>query len=362
MNNTPMTSDSRPTTNDSPQSDEIEINIADIIDFVKQNWKKALIAGIALGLVGVVYALLAQEEYESKTTLMPELQSSSSLGKMGGLGALAGLAGIDLSSMSSTEAVRPDLYPNIIQSGPFVLYLLEQPMYSDKFKKTMSLDQFFIRKNKTILSGLFNEDSTKSFMFDPANISKTLELDKRKEVLIKELNERLTAQIDKKSGLITIISKMPDPVVAASTVKIAAEYLRTYVTNYRTDKSRKQVKFLSNQVAEAKSRYQSAEVALAGYKDRNRFLIMNSAKVEEQRLISDFMLAQQVFNDLSKQYEQAKIRVEEETPVLKILEPAKVPKRRSEPKRSMIVVGFGVLGVFLYLGFVLAKQMFGKYI
>jgi uncharacterized protein involved in exopolysaccharide biosynthesis len=155
---------------------------------------------------------------------------------------------------------------------------------------------------------------------------------------------------------------MPDPVIAASTVKIAAEYLRKYVTNYRTDKSRSQVKFLSNQVSESKARYQAAEVAVAGYKDRNRFLIMNTAKVEEQRLIADFMLAQQVYNDLSKQYEQAKIRVEEETPVLKILEPAKVPKKRSEPKRTMIVIGFGILGTFLCFVFILGKQMFGKYL
>ena len=114
---------------------------------------------------------------------------------------------------------------------------------------------------------------------------------------------------------------------------------------------------MANQVAEAKARYQNAEVAVAGYKDRNRFLIMNSAKVEEQRLIADFMLAQTVYNDLSKQFEQSKIRVEEETPVFKILDPAKIPLQRSEPKRTITVIVFGILGVLFYLGFVLGKQM-----
>ncbi len=66
--------------------------------------------------------MTAPKEFESKTPAYVELQSSSSLGKMGGLSALADLAGIDLAQMSGTDAVRPDLYPNIIQSLPFLLF------------------------------------------------------------------------------------------------------------------------------------------------------------------------------------------------------------------------------------------------
>ncbi len=352
-----MTNDQRLIINDSPQSDEIEINIADIIDFVKQNWKKAMITGIAFGLIGVVYALLSQNEFESRTSLMPELQGGAS--KMGGLSALAGLAGIEVGGAGSTEAVRPDLYPSILQSTPFILHLLKQPVYSSEYKTTTTVEQYFDRKNQTITEKIFGKSNKKDGdLLDPKNESKTLELTKKYENLIKDLNTRVVTAVDKKTGLISINAKMPDPVVAASTVKIAVDYLKEYVTTYRTDKSRKQVIFLANQVAEAKARYQSAEVAVAGYKDRNRFLIMNTAKVEEQRLIADFMLAQTVYNDLSKQFEQSKIRVEEETPVFKILDPAKIPLQRSEPKRTMIVLGFGVLGVLCYLGFVLGKKVF----
>ena len=80
------------------------------------------------------------------------------------------------------------------------------------------------------------------------------------------------------------------------------------------------------------------------YRDRNRFLYTESAKVEEQRLQADFMLAQSVYNNLSQQHEQAKIRVEEETPVFKTLDPAAIPLKRSAPKRTIIVLIFSFLG------------------
>ncbi|MEZ4901463.1 MAG: hypothetical protein R2822_06725 [Spirosomataceae bacterium] len=81
---------------------------------------------------------------------------------------------------------------------------------------------------------------------------------------------------------------------------------------------------------------------MAAYRDRNRFLYTETAKVEEQRLQADFMLAQNVFNNLSQQHEQAKIRVEEETPVSKPSTHPIFPSSEAPPNRTVIVLVFGV--------------------
>lgn len=167
--------------------------------------------------------------------------------------------------------------------------------------------------------------------------------------MVKQIQQRVVTAFDRKTGIITINTKMPDPVVAATVARLSVEYLKEYVTNYRTDKARKQLAFLQKQVNEAKARYQSSEAALASYRDRNGFLVMNSAKITEQRLQSEFMLAQNVYNGLVQQYEQAKIRVEEETPVFQMLEPAKIPLKRSEPKRIAIFIVFTFIGIILSL-------------
>ena len=327
-------------TENKTSGDEIEINIADIIKFVKDNFKKILLWAIIFGIVGAVYSLTVQKEYESRIQIMPELQSNSSLGKMGGLSALAGLAGIDLAQMGGTEAVRPDLYPNILQSLPFSLYVLNQKVENNENGNVTTLEEFFKNLNSSWLSKLFDKDSV------DVKIPKSglLKLTKEQEALIKDINLRISTTFDRKSGVITINTKMPDPIVAAKVAVLSSEYLKEYVTNYRTDKTKQQVTFFSERVNDAKRRYQAAEFAVASFKDRNRFLVMASPKVEEARLTADFMFAQSVYNDLQRQYEQARIKVQEETPVFKILEPARIPLRRSEPKRTIMVLVFAFLG------------------
>lgn len=337
---------------------DIEISVSDIVSFIKSNRKRIAIWGGALAIAGIIYALLAQKEFESSTQLMPELQSSSALGKMGGLSALAGLAGIDLNQMNTTDAVRPDLYPNILQSLPFGLYLLKQPVYVAENQKTMTLESFLDEKGQSWMSTIIpNKAPQQTLLLDPKKSSNAFELTKKQQDLINELQKRVIITFDRKTGVIVINAKMPDPVVAATVAQKSVEYLKEYVTSYRTDKARNQVKFLGTQVAEAKKRYQNAEARLANFRDQNRFLALQTAKIEEQRLQADYILAQNLFNNLSQQYEQAKIRVEEETPVFKTLEPATIPLKRSEPKRTLIVIGFGVIGLIIGVAISILKKM-----
>ncbi len=330
------------TVQNNTESETFDINIGDIIKFVKDNFKKIVVYSAIFAILGIVYALMARKEFESKTTLMPEITSKSS---MGGLSSLASLAGVDIGGMSGGgDAVRPDLYPNILQSIPFALYLLKQKVYVSEYKDTMSVEQYFNKLDESFLTSLLKTSNKEVIKFDPLNKSKALELDKKQDALVKELLTRVVTMIDRKSGIITISTKMPDPVVAASAAVIAGDYLKEYVTSYRTDKAKRQVKFLGQKVIEAKQKYQAAELAVAGFKDRNRFLILSTPKVEEARLTADFMFAQNVHNELQRQYEQAKIKVEDETPVFKVLEPAKIPLKRSEPKRIFIVFIAALIG------------------
>ncbi|MBC7571847.1 MAG: lipopolysaccharide biosynthesis protein, partial [Spirosoma sp.] len=153
-----------------------------------------------------------------------------------------------------------------------------------------------------------------------------------------------------------VVAVEPDPVVAATVARLSLEYLTDYITNYRTEKARQQVTFLAGQVSESNSKYQASEYALSNYRDKNRNLFLNTAKIEEQRLQADYLLNQSVYNELSKQFAQAKIKVQEETPVFKVLEPATVPLRKSGPKRTIIVLGFAVLGGILGLVYALFRR------
>ncbi|MCX6214042.1 lipopolysaccharide biosynthesis protein [Spirosoma sp.] len=332
------------------EEDEIEIRLSDIVQFLRNSRKAALIGGVVMLLIGALYAFSKPNQYSAFVTVMPEIQSKA--GGLGGLSSLAGLAGIDIGSSSmggSVDAIRPDVYPNVLQSVPFALHLLQQPVYSQLLKKETSLQTFFEEQDGQSWFGKSSEgeNDEKLIVLDPNNRSKTLQITKKQEEFILKIHEAVSATFDKKTAIITVSATLPDPVVAATTARLSLEYLTNYIVSYRTEKARNQVQFLTNQVNDAKSRYQRAEYALSSYRDRNRNVFLETAKIEEQRIQAEFLLTQSVYTDLSKQLEQAKIKVAEESPVFKVLEPSLIPLKKSGPKRTVIILGFAVIGVLL---------------
>ena len=339
---------------------EIEIRLSDIVDFLRKSRWLVLRFVLAFMVVGILYALSKPNVYMSQVTVMPEAQSPGG-GSMGNLGALAGLAGISLTNSASQDAIRPDLYPTVLQSIPFALDLLNKPVYSSELKAKLTLKAFTEQiGEKGFFSSLTSSSESdkkanKLEIQDPKNFSEAIQVTKEQDDLIRLVQQSVSATYDKKSGIVTVAAVEPDPVVAATVARLSLEYLTDYITTYRTEKARMQVQFLTEQVAESRRKYQSSEYALSSYRDKNRNLFLNTAKIEEQRLQADYLLTQSVYNELSKQLEQAKIKVQEETPVFKVLEPAMVPLRKSGPKRTIIVLGFGVLGGILGLTYALFR-------
>ncbi len=340
--------------------DEIEIRLSDIVQFFKVNRRRILIGALVGLIIGALYAFSKPNVYTAQVTVMPEAQSKGA-GSLGSLGSLAGLAGISLDNLGGQDAIRPDLYPNVLQSVPFALDLLKQPVYSQKLKAQMTLQEFIDRMSETgFLSGVTGffaerDSNEKDEQSDPKNFSRAIQVTKEQDELIRSVQEGTSAVHDKKTGIITITAIEPDPVVAATVARLSLEYLTNYITTYRTEKARKQVAFLAQQVRESKDKYQTSEYALSAYRDRNRSVFLNTAKIEEQRLQADYLLAQTVYNELSKQLEQAKIKVQEETPVFKTLEPPTVPLRKSGPKRTLIMLGFAVVGAVVSTAWAVAQ-------
>lgn len=109
--------------------------------------------GWLVGLVGLIWAFSVPNQYTAQVVLMPELSTKNVAG-LGGLGSLAGLAGINLDNLTvGTDALRPDLYPNIVQSVPFVLYLLQQPVFPAESARPVSYGLYLERREAETIAG-----------------------------------------------------------------------------------------------------------------------------------------------------------------------------------------------------------------
>jgi uncharacterized protein involved in exopolysaccharide biosynthesis len=77
-----------------------------------------LLMSLSFGILGALYAISLPNLYTSEVKILPEIDTKN-IESLDKFKSLAGLAGIDLDNLNSTEAIRPDLYPPILQSTPF---------------------------------------------------------------------------------------------------------------------------------------------------------------------------------------------------------------------------------------------------
>lgn len=334
--------------------EEKDIISIDFSAFFKIIWKEkvwVVLITLLFTIGGIAYALFVREEFVSTGKILPEYQS-----KAGGLSQFAGiasLAGVDLSSAAGggSDAIRPDLYPDVLKSTPFFLELLKIKVRT-KDNKEMTFSQFY---DIFVLDNKIEEKDTK-IKFPTSN--QYIAVSYQTEKNLKDLRERISAVIDKKSGLITVTVKLPDPLVATIITDYSMNFLANYLTNYRTEKAKRDLDFLAERLDAAKGKYYNNQAKKAQYSDQNQLSMMKlqTADLQRERIESEYKISSTFYNTLLQKYEEAKLKLQQETPVIKVLEPPVVPNKRSEPKRAVIVILTTFLGGIFGIIFVLIRK------
>lgn len=363
---------SEPNNNNTSRNDEI-----DLIEVARKIWdeRRLIYKTVAIFFaLGLLIAFGSTKEYKSEAKLLPEVTgkeggASGLLKQFGGLGALAG---IDMSSLGGgVDAFGPQLYPDIIHSTPFMLHLLDTRVDIPSLDTTATVYAYMTDLKKTSLLGYIKKftiglpftilklfRSSDDAAIVPIQQSGPVHLTKKQSDVIKDLQDKIVADVDDKSGVITISAEFPDPLLAAQLTEKTVHYLTSYITEYRLEKVKENLNFILEQHAKAKTEFVNAQDALADFRDRNKNIVSARVQSDEDRLQAQYNLAFNVYNSLSQQLEQAKIKVQEETPVFKVLNPVQVPVEKSKPKKGMIMV------VCIFLGFILGLAIifFQKYI
>jgi uncharacterized protein involved in exopolysaccharide biosynthesis len=301
---------------------------------------------------GGLYILMEREEFVSEGKIMPEI--SGGVGSsLGGLADLVGIGGFELGLKNNTDAIRPDIYPDVIKSTPFFLELFEQK-FIDKSGDSLFFNTFYnskIENNKK-----HKEKYLTKFKGEPTGV---LVLNRLTENRIKDLKERINGTIDRKSGVICISVKMPDPVMAAEIANFAMNYLTNYVTNYRTEKVKQEVDFLGRKVAAARGEFYKDQSRKASYADRFAAptIRLQSADVQRERLESEYKLSATVYNELLKKYEEAKIKLHQVTPIFQVLEPPVVGNIKIGLRRYVVLVIAMLIGLVVGISLVILKNV-----
>lgn len=335
------------------------------IDLVKlslsllKRWKLYLkTCGTAL-VIGLIIAFSIPKEYTTTAKLAPEVNDNSK--KIGDLGGLAAMAGINLNNTSGSDAISPDLYPDVVQSIPFLIELF--PVKVTNKERTLHATLYdYISKHQretwwsyllgapfrglASLRHLFSEKEEKDNTVNPFYLTG------EQQQVINELRSRIVIFVDKKTLVITVNVRMQDPVISATLTQVILEKLQTYITRYRTQKAKQDLKFTEKVYAEARTSYYKVQQAYAKFEDSNKNIISASYRTEQERLKNEMTLTFNVYNSLAQQYEQDKLKVQEQTPVYTIIDPATVPLRATSPNKVIILMAFlflALLGTTAYI-------------
>lgn len=343
--------------------DEKEI---DLLELALKLWnqKKKICLWCFIGaIVGLVVAFSIPREYTTDVKLAPELGSNQKMS--GSLGAMAAMVGIGSGAQSGADAVNPMLYPDVVSSVPFIVGLFDVPVEDIDGTSKVTLREYVeddlrspwwsavISAPFKLIGLLRGSDDEEA---DPNKKTDSFKLTKEEDLIVKALQARIGASVDTKTSVITLSVMMQDPLVSATLADTVVSRLQEFITDYRTNKARKDLEYAELLNKEAQANYYKAQQDYADYLDRNNGLILHSAQTTRERLQNEATLAFNLYNQTAQQVQAAKAKVQENTPVYATVTPATVPIKPTSPRKPLILVGFVFLAFVACAAWILYGQ------
>lgn len=280
------------------------ISLRPILAVLKKEYKTILLVTLFLSIIGFFYALNIPKEYTSTGKIMPEVSYKASNG-MAGIYQLLKKFNNNV-DLYNTEITNPELHAEILSTNNFYNYILSKKVITSSNK--IITFKSYCDNNLKNQNSFFEKEKSNSTTNDKIKYYST----------IQDIQKRIIITTNKKNNLTVISVKMPDPSVAADIANFTITYLIDYITQYRTEKARKELHFIEN---------------------LQKNVSTNSSKNESS--------AKEIQNSLLAASVQMKIQIQEDTPIFQVLEKAQVPVMSSNTPTSTILI------VFIFISFLI---------
>jgi uncharacterized protein involved in exopolysaccharide biosynthesis len=358
--------------NQDQNSDEIDLK-----DLILPLWKarkKILTIATICGILGGIIGFLTPATYTASSTFLPQTAQSGG-GLSGSLGGLASLAGINLSTGAAVGGeIPPSMYATVLGSEPFRKRILDAKIWVNGDSVTYrnflenqpssalgTIQEYTIGLPGKIIGALSSSEETK---VGGADIG-LQPLSDKEYALQNSLAGKISITNDKKEGFVSLNVVEGDPMIAAQVAKVTEEVLQDWIIEHKIKNAKAQYDFIKKQFEAKQKEFFSIQDQLAGYMDRNQNVLSATYLTRLERLQAEFDLVNTVYSELAKQKEQAAIQLSKDTPTFSLMDPVKVPKGKTGPKKSMYILGAFFIGLVFSIGWFLAKkpiQEFNKWI
>ena len=373
------------TTQIEPQGSEQEINLLELLQVIVRRKGFILIFCTAAVILSVLYSLSLKNIYTATAKLLPPQKESG-----GGLSALlsqaGGLAGLAGGGMGSGGA--SDLYLGILKSRSV----------ADAVVKRLDLQKEF--KTKTLEDARRTLDGVVKFQTGKDGII-SISADYKDPVKAALLANTFVAELSRRSVQLNLTKVSSEREFLEKRLEVVKQDLsnaendmKTFQEKYKTIKADSQATVAIEGIAKLKAELVSKEVQLATLRntmtDENsqvKSLLAAIAKIKSQlgamtggggsdvipsvgsmpglgleyaRKLREFKIQEAIFEQLSKQYEVAKLNEAKDSSSLQVLDEAVVPLYKSKPKRSSIVILATLTAFFISIFIIFIQEYLAK--
>ncbi len=295
-------------------------NIFEAASVILNRRKTIFIGVIAVAVLTAGILFLIPNKYISTATILP----SGNNDQMNELKALAGLGGLISPDDNSSE-----LFPVILQS---------QGVRNAVLSKTYS----FVHKNKSMtLSlkeyfGIENPDKLRKALLHISSIA-----------------------TDKKTGVITLGVETEYPALSQAILNEYLVQLDDFVQNKQRSGAKENARYLAAQLSQTKLDLEATENQMEAYQQVNRDW---SGSGDPQilktiaQLQRDIEIKSQTYAFLFQQYESAKLDVQKDIPVVRILDRPTLPTIKSGPHRLVNIILFSLVTLMIMIFYVLFTE------
>ncbi len=355
---------------------EDRIYLADLLLTLSRGRGLIVLSVLAFGLLGVLYASLAPEEYTATSKVVREVGEEGG-GLPSGLSGVQGL-GIDLGE-GGAAGLTPASYPEIATSREVRLAVARDTFrFPSAGRRTTFVEhvnqpaggidlalRYTLWLPWTVAGAVgdlwtgaepvpVEADSTDTLIY-PTDAE---------ERAIAALGEKISASVgesgalDGGGSLMTIATTATAPTLAARLNERVIGHLRTRVREIRTETTRENLGFVEQRFEEAQQELDAAEDRLAQFLEQNRSVLTggNDPRLEfrRERLRREVRFKEQLYSQLQKQVTQTRLQLQREQPVVTVAEQPAPPTEASAPNWTLTIVLFlslggfvGILGAFM---------------
>jgi uncharacterized protein involved in exopolysaccharide biosynthesis len=348
--------------NQDQNSDEIDLK--DLIIPIWRNRKQILLTALIFAVLGGIIGFLTPATYTASSTFLPQTSQMGG-GLSGSLGGLASLAGINLNAPMAGGEIPPTMYEKVLASEPFKKRLLAANIVIDG--DSLDYRTYLANQPSSVLgtikeytiglpSKIIEAISGSTKEVDEAANGGLQALTDDEYELHKALAGKITLTADKKEGVVSISVEEGDPLVAAQIAQVTETALQDWIIEHKIKNAKAQYDFIEKQFEKKQKEFFSIQEQLANYTDRNQNVLAASYLTRLDRLQAEFDLVNTVYSELAKQKEQAAIQLSKDTPTFSVLDPVKIPKEKTGPKKSIYILGAFFIGLIGGAGWAFGRE------